>query len=69
MAPMQITHSELSDAVIIDRQVLGTAQRPVRREQYLHRISSHATLLIVEWYPAQDGTHRKQMRFMPWPGL
>jgi hypothetical protein len=47
----------------------GPARRPVRREEYLHRVGSHATLLVVEWSPAADGSLRKTMRFIAWPGL
>jgi hypothetical protein len=45
------------------------APGPVRRQEYLHRVGMHATLLIVEWFPAADGSLRKKMRFVTWPGL
>lgn len=50
-------------------QDLRPAQRPVRREQYLHRFGSHATLMVVEWFRNIDGSLRRTVRHVPWPGV
>jgi hypothetical protein len=54
---------------VVGGHALGPARRPVRREEYLYRVGSHATLLVVEWCPAAAGSPRKTMRFIAWPGL
>jgi hypothetical protein len=48
---------------------LGPARRPVRREEYLYRVGSHATLMTVETITAPDGTERRRVRLAFWPGL
>ena len=42
---------------------------PIRREHYLSRFGSAATLMVVEVFTADDGAEQKRMRFCPWPGL
>lgn len=69
MASEETTLIARAEADLDGGHAPGPAQRPVRREQYLHRVGSHATLLTVEWFPAEDGTLRKRTRFAPWPGL
>ncbi len=44
-------------------------QRPIRREQYLHRFGTAATLMTVESFQAADGTLTPRRRFAFWPGL
>lgn len=47
----------------------GQPLKPIRREQYLHRFGSAATLMTVETFAAADGSRRTRRRFAPWPGL
>ena len=42
---------------------------PIRREHYLSRFGSAATLMTVEYVPQPDGTERRRVSFSPWPGL
>jgi hypothetical protein len=43
--------------------------RPVRREHYLSRVGSYATLMTVEWFPAADGSLKRRLSFASWPGF
>jgi hypothetical protein len=43
--------------------------RSVRVEPFLYRFGSQATLSVVEWFPGEDGTPRKRIRSLLWPGL
>jgi hypothetical protein len=43
--------------------------KPVRREEFLHRFGTDATLMIVEWAVAKDGTEQKSVRYEAWKGL
>ena len=49
----------------------GQAGKPpvLRREMYLSRVGSAATLMVIEWVPDADGGLRKRLRFALWPGL
>ena len=64
-----ITLTSPTEIVIDDGHALGRLQRPVQREQYLHRFGSHATLMVVEWLKNSDGSLRRSVQYFPWPGL
>ena len=39
--------------------------QPVQREARLHRVGSQAALMVVEWFPAGDGSLQRRVRFVP----
>jgi hypothetical protein len=69
MATEALTLAPPVESVIGEGYALGPVQRPIRREQYLHRFGSHATLMVVEWFQNADGSLRRSVRYVPWPGL
>jgi hypothetical protein len=52
-----------------DGQANRPISKPIRREHYLSRFGSAATLMTVEFFTAEDGTEKKRSRFCRWPGL
>jgi hypothetical protein len=43
--------------------------RPIRRDQFLHRVGPSAWLLTVDTFQSANGTRTHRRRFTPYPGL
>jgi hypothetical protein len=69
MAARQIISFGPGNAVNGGTPVVRSNPRPIRIEQFFHRFGSHATLMVVETMLDHDGTIRKRVRYVPWPGL
>lgn len=44
-------------------------ERPLKVEQFLHRADARPVLMVVETFEAGDGSLRRAVRDVPWPGL